>query len=473
MTRAILGAIAFLVASAALPIGEARADEPPARHREVPDYDGRPEPGPDAVDALLWIPRVLTSPLYLISEYVIRRPLGWLIAELERSEVVGLLVGIFTLGGQEDVVVLPTGFFDFGFAPSGGLYVAWRRFGWDDNRISLHAATGGEDWLLATLTDHVSLPDRMELRFRFGALKRPDQQVGGIGYDGTVTPVARYGIEQIEGSVRYGLRPWPGIELDYTVGYRSVGFVEPRWAGEPSVGEANRRALPAFESGYSSILVHARVVLDSRTGCGTDGRTSGWDTAQDLLADDGGGELPDGSCELSSGGLRVAVEASEHFGFGGLATSEWLRVMGEVTAATDVLGRGRVLALRGQVQLVEPLGGARIVPFTELVTLSSALRGFQPGRLYGSSLAAISLEYVWPVWPFLDGTLHFDVGNVFGDGLGDFDVERLRMSFGVLVAPRRAGDHLFELGLSFGTDTFARGAEIASVRFVVGARSGL
>ncbi|MCA9604351.1 MAG: BamA/TamA family outer membrane protein [Myxococcales bacterium] len=473
MTRATLTVLSLFVVLAAASPGTAQADEPPAAHRAVPDYDGRPAREPDEIDALLWVPRVLTAPLYLVSEYLVRRPLGWLISELERSEVVDFLLGFFTAGGNEDFVILPTAFFDFGFAPSGGLYAAWRRFIVEENRISLHAASGGEDWLLATLSDHASLPDQMELRFRASALKRPDQQVGGIGYDGTQTPIARFGIEQIEGSVRYGLRPWPGIELDYTVGYRGVGYVDESWDGQPSVGQANRRDLPAFESGYSSILVHGRLVLDTRTGCGNAGRTSGWDTAQQILSSDERAELPDGACELASGGLRVALEASEHFGFGGMAASEWLRVAGEVVAATDFLGRGRVLSLRGRVHLVEPLGGARIVPFTELVSLSEAMRGFQPGRLYGATLASLSLEYVWPVWAFLDGSLHFDVGNVFDQSFQDFDVERLRMSFGVLLAPRASGDHLFELGLSFGTDTFARGASIVSVRFVIGARGNL
>ncbi len=466
MTRLAIAALCSILVASAPAI--ACADDPPAR--PVPDYDGRPDPGPDAVDGLLWIPRVLGAPLYLVTEYLIRQPLGWLISELERSDAIDFLMGFFTLGGQENVLVLPTAFFDFGFAPSVGVYAAWRRFLHEDNRISLHAATGGEDWLLATLADHAALPDRMELRFRASVHKRPDQQVGGIGHDGTQTAIARFGIETVEGSVRFGLRPWPGIELDYRVGYLGVGYVDAGWQGQPSAGEAGR-VLPGFATGYSSIVAHARVVIDSRTGCGTEGRTTGWDARSSVR--DPGHALPTGECELSTGGVRVAVEASEHFGFGGLPASQWLRVAGELAAATDVLGRGRILSLRGRVQVVEPLGGARIVPFTELVSLSSALRAFQPGALYGATVAALGVEYVWPIWAFLDGTLHFDVGNVFDTSFSDFDLARLRLSFGLLIAPRTGGDHLFELGIALGTETFERGADIASVRFVVGARSAL
>ncbi|MCZ7685087.1 MAG: hypothetical protein M5U28_42485 [Sandaracinaceae bacterium] len=75
----------------------ARADPPEAQagaleeealaegeRRPVPDYDGRPARGTDAEDVALWIPRVIFSPLYLVTEYVLRRPIGFVMTELER-----------------------------------------------------------------------------------------------------------------------------------------------------------------------------------------------------------------------------------------------------------------------------------------------------------------------------------------------------------------------------------------------------
>ncbi len=463
-----LAAALVLVGASPLAVSSARADE--VERREIPNYDGRPAVGDDAIDVLLWIPRVITSPLYVVSEYLIRRPVGWLITALEQSDAVRYLLGLFTFGGRQDLVVVPTAFFDFGFAPSVGLFAAWNQFLHDDNRASLHVATGGGDYLTLSFADTVRLPDRMQLRVRLSALKRPDQQVGGIGFDATQAQNARFGVEQIEGGVRFGLRPWPGIEFDYWVDYRSVGYVDEPWSGEPSVGQLGL-TLSAFDSGYSSIVVGTRMVFDSRAACAQSEQTSGWDTASEMVSPSD--ELPDGSCELSTGGVRLALEASEHFGFGGLPSSQWLRLGGEVAAATDFLGRGRVFVLRGRTQAVTPVAGARVVPFTELASLSDAMRGFQPGMAYGSSLAAVTLEYLWPIFAFLDGSLHATIGNVFGDGFEGFDFERLRLSFGVLVAPRVGGDHFFELGLAFGTETFARGSEIASVRFVVGGRNGL
>ncbi|MCZ7684586.1 MAG: hypothetical protein M5U28_39775 [Sandaracinaceae bacterium] len=49
----------------------------PPPDRPLPDYDGLPEPGDDAGDVGLWTLRVLTSPLYLVTELVLRRPIVW------------------------------------------------------------------------------------------------------------------------------------------------------------------------------------------------------------------------------------------------------------------------------------------------------------------------------------------------------------------------------------------------------------
>src|SRR5262249_24213836 len=65
--------------------------------RDLPDYAGREQPT-TAGDVLIWVPRVLVSPLYLVSEFVIRRPLGGLITLAERNQVPQALYGFFTFG---------------------------------------------------------------------------------------------------------------------------------------------------------------------------------------------------------------------------------------------------------------------------------------------------------------------------------------------------------------------------------------
>jgi hypothetical protein len=68
----------------------ARRDPSAAVHesdakRPVPDYDGRADEPATTGDVLLWFPRVVLFPLYLVSEFVIRRPIGALATVVEAS----------------------------------------------------------------------------------------------------------------------------------------------------------------------------------------------------------------------------------------------------------------------------------------------------------------------------------------------------------------------------------------------------
>jgi hypothetical protein len=74
------------------------------------------------------------------------------------------------------------------------------------------------------------------------------------------------------------------------------------------------------------------------------------------------------------------------------------------------------------------------------------------------------------VW--LDGGMHYAVGNVFGEHLDGFELGKLRQSFGLGLRSSGNPDHALEVLLAFGTDTFDRGAEVEAFRFVLGATSG-
>src|SRR5687767_2931858 len=47
--------------------------------RELPDYDGRGDDPVTAGEVFIWVPRAIFSPLYLVSEYVLRWPIGKLV----------------------------------------------------------------------------------------------------------------------------------------------------------------------------------------------------------------------------------------------------------------------------------------------------------------------------------------------------------------------------------------------------------
>ena len=82
MKRGLIALLGLAGALAALP---AQAEE---QKRKLPDYDGRGGTPQTPGQKALWVPRILLSPLYFVSEFVIRRPLGAAItaAEKARSE---------------------------------------------------------------------------------------------------------------------------------------------------------------------------------------------------------------------------------------------------------------------------------------------------------------------------------------------------------------------------------------------------
>ena len=88
-------AVLVLLAVTLFEITSSRADEP---KRAVPDFDGRGSGPTTPGDVALWVPRVTLFPLYLTSEYLIRRPLGALVVAAERSDVPRCLYDFFAFG---------------------------------------------------------------------------------------------------------------------------------------------------------------------------------------------------------------------------------------------------------------------------------------------------------------------------------------------------------------------------------------
>jgi len=432
-------------------------DEPLAEgeRRPVPDYDGRPERGTDAVDVALWIPRVIFAPLYFVTEFVLRRPIGFVVTELERIHAFRWLHDLFTFGPDRQAGIFPTAFWELGFNPSVGLYAYWDRFLVDENQIRVSGGTWGTDWLSLTVLDRLHPIPLVSLIGRFEAVQRPDQLFGGIGWNATRSEPSRYSISRIDGSFRVEHEPWRQSLVAYEIGYRSASFESHPFDGDPGVLDVGQPP-PAFLDGYSAVRVGAELVLDSR-------------------------EIR----ELSTGGVRAAAFAEQHAAFGGVPLSRWVCWGGSLLLATDVLGHGRILQLRGDVGLISLFDGHpdAVVPFTELIDLGGVqttarsrvgtMPGFRPGLVRGLSNAVVSVSYVWPIWVFADAHLRFGVGNVFGEHLQDFELERLRMSFDVGLLPRLKGEHNFEVLLGFGTHTFEAGAGITSVRFALGTRTGI
>jgi hypothetical protein len=394
-------------------------------------------------DAFLWTARILTGPLWLVSEFLLRRPIGWLTVEIERSGIVPELVDFFTFGPGDDIVFVPTVFYDFGFQPSFGFYTYWDRFLFEENRLSILAAFGGFDWLTWEMSDRVQVGP-WQIGASFWLRRRPDFVFGGIGPEATVLPRARFGAEEVAAALWTRVRYWRMSDIEIRGTYRNLAFDDEGWDGEPSVGRrqaAFERPLPfGFATGYDTAGAILRVDLDSRT--------------------------PGGPPE---GGVRLDGYFGAHVGFGGLPELErWTAWGGSASVGADI-GRFRVVGLRGEVHFVTPIDDS-LVPFAELIDVGGAgpLSGFRPGRIRGQSAAALTLFYNWPIWVLLDAGLFLATGNAFGENLDGFDAELLRLSFGLALRPRFPGQEPFDVRLAFGTETFGRGLDVISVRFVIG-----
>ena len=140
----------------------------------------------------------------------------------------------------------------------------------------------------------------------------------------------------------------------------------------------------------------------------------------------------------------------------------------------DASGQQRVVSLSVIADFADPLRAADAIPFTEQVGLGGdrPMRGFREGRLIDRSSLVAEVEYQWPVWVWLDGSLNYSVGNVFGRHLEGFDLELLRQSLGIGVRATGTRSNPFEVLVAMGTKPFRDGGGLDSVRFVVGASSG-
>lgn len=451
--------------------------------RELPDYDGLPE-STSTGDVLLWIPRVLFSPLYLVSEYVIRRPLGALITVAERDNWAEAVADFFTFGPDDSMGLVPTGLIDFGLRPSIGLYYFWNEAGHRNNAVRARAAYGGDDWRSLEITDRVSIGPDADVALGGEITLRPDYVFYGLGPRSSGDD-PRYLRQDLRGQLSYSsyLQPRPhGVpkthaaqpsesKLNASVGIRDVRFdMAEGCCDDDSVQsqvDAGRfPAPPGSRDGYTIAFQQLDVSLDSRRR-----REQLFDVeASDWTQPPGSGVRFNLRGEHASG-LRATSPTLTS------TTSErqaWIKYGATLGGFWDVTEQQRVLGLQLIVDFVDPLLEGSEIPFTEQVSLGGdrPMRGFLEGRLIDRSSAVLLFDYTWPIWVWLDGALHYAVGNVFGEHLDGLEPGLLRQSAGLGIRAVGARDHVLELLVAFGSKPFDEGGEPESLRVVLGATSG-
>ena len=407
--------------------------------RPVPDYDGRGEAPKTTTDTLLWIPRIALFPLWFVSEYLVRRPLGAVVTAVERDKLAQRAIYIFTLGPKQNLGFFPSLYYDHGRLPSAGAYVWWDDVGSKKNHVRAHVATWGKPLLTATIADRYELDETTAASLRASYTHREDNPFYGLGPDSSTRTETRFASTTLEGGPTFEHR-----FLAAQAGARDVRYGGGTCCDAPGLFERVRSGrLPPpprlLDGGYTSVFQSATFALDSR-------RT-----------------------RPETGG-RVALTGAPSFDVS--ERRSWIRYEATALGSWDVTGTSRTLSLSANAMFVDPLlGGERGIPFTELVSLGGAgpMRGYLPGRLVGRSAAVASLDYEWPIWSFLDGTIETAVGNVFDRRLKGFSADKLRLSAVFGIRSRSSRDHIFEFLTGFGTETFERGARVTSFRLALGA----
>jgi hypothetical protein len=417
--------------------------------RAVPDYDGRGRAPIAPAEAVLWIPRVVLAPAYVVSEYVLRAPLSVAVPAAERADLPRKVYDLFTFGPRHEAGIVPVGFVEFNFNPSVGVYAFWNDAGFAGNDLHAHVEAWPADWVSGNVVDRIELGGRRDLQIRVSGVRRPDKVFYGLGPRSLQSDQSRYGLQQLDGSAAHEWRFWRSSRVATTAGVRDVTTYDGHYGEDLSLtGEAATGAFPVpYGFGKPYTIEYNEVVasLDSRA-----------------------------SRAQPSEGARLEVGAEQDNSLRSTPATGWIRYNASAGAYLDVNGYGRILGLSAATAFVDPLG-AEPVPFTELVYLGGdhPMPGYYDGRLRDRSAATATASYAWPVGPWLDGDLEVGAGNVFGEHLAGFEPKLLRLSAALgltVLGPRDSAfqDAPLELIVGFGTETFEHGTQLDSVRVMLG-----
>jgi hypothetical protein len=417
-----------------------------AENRELPDYDGRDRPT-RARDVLLWGPRVALAPAYFVSEYVLRRPIGFALAGAERAGLPALLYDFFTFGPRRQGGLFPTAYVDFGFRPSVGLYFFYDDVAAPGHDLRLRLATGGREWLSGSVSQRLDLDanGRRRVALELSGLRRPDHTFFGLGPTSLQSALVRYGEDRLNARTFFEARPSDELAMRAEVSLSDVGFRRGGLGGDRRLLDsvvAGAPAPPGFARGYT--------LLESALTAAYDGR---WSKER----------RPAGVF----GKARVAHASS-------LADRTSFAKLGASAGGfVDLNDRGRVVSLTVAARFADPIGRGE-VPFTELPSLGGEepMRGLYPGRLRGRSAVSAELGYTWPIWIWLNGALRAEVGNAFGEHLEGFEPKLLRWSGALGVESTGSGDSALQVLLGAGSETFASGGKVDSLRLVIGTTHG-
>lgn len=433
-------------------VSTTRANASPKR--ALPDYVGRGKTPTTVGEDLVVVPRVIVSPLYLTTEYVIRRPLGAAITAAERANIPKALYDFFLFGPEHKAGVVPTLFFDFGFSPSVGLYAFWDDAGRKGNDLTAHFSLWTSDWIAGSLGDTIHFGRGSAWTLKLAALRRPDRSFFGLGPNSLQDDLGRYGETRLDGGETFDVSLWRSSQFQAGSGIRSVHIYSGDYEDEATLSDQAAARIyplpPGYGRTYTEEYNHALLALDTRTaGAGS--------------------------------GVRLEAQGEQGSDFDSTPYSAWVRYQGTAGVFVDLNGRGRVLSLAGAALFADPLQRGGSIPFTEQIALggdtpllhamatgAGLMPGLYPGRLVDRSAAVATLQYRWPIWAWLDGTLQVASGNVFGEHLEAFKPGLLRLSSALGIESTGVSENAFHLLIGVGSETFDHGGQVDTVRVAFG-----
>jgi hypothetical protein len=437
-------------------VADVAAGDPPPK-TAMPDYDGLGRQDRTTTsDVLLWLPRVPMLPLYALTEFGVRAPVGALARTAEKHHWAGSLYELFTSDDRK-IGVFPSAFFDFGVRPSVGFFFFWNDAGAPKNDVRFHFGTWGPTWINATLLDRYTFAPKKTVNFRAAFSRRRDLYFNGLGPESTADHESRYEANRLDIGPSITIDGWRLSSLSVAGGLRRVDWGDGGCCGDPRL-EARVAAgafpmPPQFGTAYTSFYDRVQLIIDSRRPAPEPGT-----------------------------GTRIEAYGEPSFHPRPQAPQSWVRYGGSFGQTVDLNGRQRNLSIVVAADFADPILGGD-VPFNEQVTLGGGqapagsfvetkMRGFRYGRLVGRSAASATLQYTWPIWFLLEGVVQVSAGNVFGGGLRDFEPDLLRTSGVVGVRTNQERDAHFEILLGAGTETFRDGLAVEAFRLAIGTTNG-
>ena len=391
--------------------------------------------------------RAIFYPLYLITDYGIRKPIGSLATIAEKDKWYNHYVDFFSFGPHENEIgIFPNFSFESGFRPSFGLHAYWRNFPKKRNLPQLWVNWGGDDYTAFRFQNTYQLDQNKEkIIFNASKIDRPDFIFFGTGPDTLEEAESRYSLDDTEISFSYqnNFLDESKIKLDLTYFNRKV--TDGDCCSDLTLTEAVDQGFFPTPSGFNSR--YEVVAPQMKVGLG-----------QRLTRPD----------EWYGGRITTFAQYNKRID---KSDASWTHYGGRLEGFRRIDNRHRLLTFGLNAAFVDKQGSIA-VPFHELPgsTGKGELLGFKERRVVGKSL--ISSEYKWPIWAYADGVLHYSVGNSFGQTLEGFDFGRLKQSIGFGIRQTASFGPHFNFLVGLGSNTFDQGGDFNEQRLVIGGGSG-